>query len=166
MEGTMTSSDQNQLIADVARDIIAQTAPEELPLFRATSVAYFKNPEKILKDQKRKDEILGFGPGEVVSLLTPTVLVVVTEVVTFVTAEVQKSIATESASIISELVKKQFKRFQPEEKKEQNEVARLTPEQIAQIRKRTYEKARQLKLSESQAGLLADSVVGSLVAAS
>ncbi len=32
----MTSAENNQLIADVARHILAQTAPEELPLFRVS----------------------------------------------------------------------------------------------------------------------------------
>ncbi len=44
----MTVSDQNQLIADWARDIVTQTAPAELPLFRVKSVEYFKNPDKSL----------------------------------------------------------------------------------------------------------------------
>ncbi len=34
--GNMTSAENNQLIADVARHILAQTAPEELPLFRVS----------------------------------------------------------------------------------------------------------------------------------
>jgi hypothetical protein len=82
----MTSAENNQLIADVARDIVAQTAPQELPFFRATSVAYFKNPEKALKQQTGKDEMLGFGGGEVVTLLTPIVLTMMTEVFTFALA--------------------------------------------------------------------------------
>src|ERR1700676_3619260 len=119
MEGTVTNAENNQLIADVARDIVIQTAPQELPLFRATSTAYFKNP-KAHKNQVGKDEILGFGTGEMVSLLTPVVLTVVTEVVTFLTLEVKKAAAAESASLISDHVKKLFKRFHPEEEKERN----------------------------------------------
>jgi hypothetical protein len=163
MEETMKNSDQSQLIADVARDVVAQIAPEELPLFRATSVAYFKNPDKLVKKQMRKDEMLGFGVGEAVSLLTPTVLVVVAEAVTFVTAEVKKSIATESAGLISDLVKKQFKKFQPEEKKAGDNPPPLTLEQIAQVRKLAYQRFLQLKLSDAQANRLADAVVATLV---
>ena len=44
----MTSAENNQLIADVARDIVAQTAPQELPLFRMTSAEYFKTPDWLM----------------------------------------------------------------------------------------------------------------------
>ena len=51
----MPSVEQNQLIADLARDIVKQTAPQELPLFRATSTAYFQNPDTLLKNTKGRD---------------------------------------------------------------------------------------------------------------
>lgn len=155
----MTGSDQNQLITDVVRDIIVQTAPEELPLFRATSTAYFKNADRVLKGQVSKDELLGFGAGEAVSLLTPYVFVVVTEVVRFVIVEVQKSVATESADLISDIVKKLFKRVRPEE----NNLLPLTSAQLAQVYKVAYESARRLNLSNDRARLLADAIKGSML---
>ena len=155
----MSDPDQNQLIADVARDIVRQTSPEELPLFRATGAAYFKNPDKVLKEQKSKDELLGFGAGEAVALLTPYALVVVTEVVRFVTEQVQKSVAAESADLIGDIVKKLFKRVRPEE----NNVLPLTLAQLAQVREVTYESARRLNLSDDRASLLADAIKGSML---
>jgi hypothetical protein len=155
----MTDPDQKQLIADVARDIVMQTAPEELPLFRATSAAYFKNPDKVLKGQTSKDEILGFGAGEAVVMLTPYVLVIVTEVVRFVIAQVQQSVAAESADLISDIVKKLFKRVRPEE----NNLLPLTPAQLAQVRKVAYESACRLNLPDNQASLLADAIKGSML---
>lgn len=68
--------------------------PQELPLFRPMSAAYFKNPDKVLKSQSGKDEMLGFGVAEAVIMLTPSILAIMSQVVTFVTAEVQKSVAT------------------------------------------------------------------------
>ena len=159
----MTSAENNQLIADVARDIVAQTAPQELPLFRATSAVYFKRPDKALKNQAGKDEILGFGTGEMVSLLTPVVLTVVTEVVTFLTLEVKKAVAAESASLISDQVKNLFKKFHIEGEKGQSGSSSLTREQIARVRKLACERFLQLKLSESQANRLADAIAISLI---
>ena len=52
MEGTMTSAENNQLIAGVARDIVAQTEPGELPLFQAISKQYFKRPADALSEFK------------------------------------------------------------------------------------------------------------------
>src|SRR5579859_1040144 len=121
MEGTMIGAENNQLIADVARDIISQTAPQELPLFRMTSAEYFKNPDKALRNQASKDKILGFGTAEMVSLLSPIVLTVVTEVVTFLTLEVKQAVADKSASLITDRVKKLFKEFHPEAEQEKND---------------------------------------------
>jgi|SRR5882724_4449009 len=162
----MTTSEQNQLIADLARDIVEQTAPQELPLFRATSAAYFKNPNKVLKKTKGKDDILGFGVGEAVVLMTPSLLFIMTHVVQFVTAEVQKSVVTESTSLISDLVKKMFTKFRAGEKKEQADPLPFTPEQLAQVRKIAYEDAAILLGSDPRAHLLADAIVGSLATSS
>jgi hypothetical protein len=155
----MANQDQNQIIADVAREVITQMAPEELPLFRSTSTAYFQNPERVVKEEQNQDELLGFGGGEVVVLLTPYVLQIMTEVVKFVAGEVQKSLAVESASLISEIVKKLFKRVRPEE----NDLVPLTAAQLAQVRAVAYEKACQLKLPDGQANLLADAIKGTLL---
>jgi len=67
---------QNQLVADLARDMVAEIAPQELPTFRAQSEAYFKDPERALKGQAGKDDMLGFGVGAAVTFLTPVVLAV------------------------------------------------------------------------------------------
>jgi hypothetical protein len=64
----MTNTEKNQLIADVARDIIEQTEPAELPLFRAISREYFKRPAEARKNQSGRDEMLGLGIGEAVFL--------------------------------------------------------------------------------------------------
>lgn len=161
----MTSAENNQLIADIARDIVAQTEPGELPLFRAISTEYFKRPAQALKDQPNKDELLGFGIGEAVSLLTPAVLVVVTQAVAFLTAVVRQSVAKESTSLIDEQVKRMFKKFRHEEARDGLPPAPLTYGQLAQVRKQAYEKFLQLKLSDVQANRLADAVIASLVAA-
>ena len=58
---TALDSTQTQLITDVARDLVPQTAPEERPLFRATSTAYFRHPNKALRDHAGDVERLGFS---------------------------------------------------------------------------------------------------------
>ena len=163
----MTNLEQNQIIADLARDVVEQMAPQELPLFRATSVAYFKSPGKAFKTSKDKDDMLGFGVGEAVVMITPSILVVMTHVVQFVTAEVQKSLAAESAGLIDSCVKKMFKKFQSSEGgKAQDTPPPLTPEQLAHIRGLAYEEGMRLMHSDARARLLADAIVGSLVTSS
>jgi hypothetical protein len=148
----------NRLVTDLARDLIVQVAPQEGPLFRPNSEAYFKDPQQALQRQAGKDEMLGFGDGGVVTFLTPIVLMVTTEVVKFLIEEVKKSAAAEGAGIISEAVKSLFKKFRPKN----NKVPPLTPEQLDQVKKLATKKAIQLKLSDSKAALLADSIVASL----
>ena len=160
----MTDIIENQLIAELARDLISQTVPQELPLFRANSEAFFTNPEKLLAGQKGKDEMLGFGVGEAVAMMTPAALMVTSEIVKFLTEEVKKSAKGEGTALVGETVKKMFKKFRVEEKKE-NSPAPLTPEQLNQVRELALKKARQLKLSDARCKLLADALVGSLAVA-
>ncbi|MFQ6013946.1 MAG: hypothetical protein ACE5NP_00710 [Anaerolineae bacterium] len=165
----MTDSTKNQLIANVARELVAQTAPQELPLFRATSEVYFKDPEKALKGGAGKDDMLGFGLAAAATFLTPVALAVASEVVEFVAEEVKESVEEESEELIDDAVKKVFKKFRREEEKKDKEKEEppspppLTPEQLEEVRELALEKARQLNLSESQAELLADSLVGDLI---
>jgi hypothetical protein len=165
MEGTVTSVENNQLIADVTRDIVSLTEPGELPLFLAISTEYFKRPAGALKNQSGRDELLGFGIGETVPLLTPAVLVVMTQVVTFLTVVVKQSVAEESASFINEQVKRMFKKFRQEGARDELAPAPLTLEQLAQVRKQAYEKFLQLRFSEARANCLADAVIASLIVA-
>jgi hypothetical protein len=158
----MPDSTYNQLVSEVARDLITQIAPQELPLIRATSEAFFKDPDKVLSTRSGKDDMLGFGTGEVVTLLTPITLAVTTEVISFLSEEIKKTIKDESANIVSVSVKALFKKFRPEEKPEKQLPPPLTGEQLARVREIALKKARQLKLSERNARLLADSLVGSL----
>lgn len=161
----MTDKTEAQLIAELARDLISQTVPQELPLFRANSEAFFSNPEKLLAGQKGKEEMLGFGVGEAITMLSPAILVVTSEIVKFLIEELKKTVKDESSALVSETVKKMFKKFRPEENKE-NSPAPLTPEQLAQVRELALKKARHLKLSDARCKLLADALVGSLAVAS
>ena len=160
----MTDKTENQLIAELARDLISQTVPQELPLFRANSEAFFSNPEKLLAGQKGKDEMLGFGVGEAITMLSPVILAVTSEVIKFLTEELKKTMKDESSALVGEYVKKMFKKFRTDEKKE-NTPAPLTPDQLAQVRELALKKARHLKLSDARCKLLADALVGSLATA-
>ncbi len=158
----MVDSAQQQVVADVARGVVAQVAPEELPLFRAQSAAYFQSPEKALKGQGGKDEMLGFGGGEVVTFLTPVVLSVTTAVINFLIPQIQDALKTQSAPLINNAVKGLFSKLTPAGSDPPSPAISLSRAQLAQVRQIAVEKGRQLNLSDSQAALLADSLVGSL----
>jgi hypothetical protein len=157
----MPDSEYNQLVTHLSRDIVTQMAPEELPLYPVISEAYVKDPEKTLRGQISKDEDLGFGVAEAAVLLTPVVLEVMKSVVMFLWAEVAKGVKQESTRLIGDSIKSMFKKYVPADT-HQGQVPGLTSEQLAQVRLLALEKARQLSLTEDQALLLSDSIVGSL----
>jgi hypothetical protein len=153
----VTEPVENDIVADVARGLVAQTAPQELPLFRATSKAYFKDPKKVLEQEQGKDEMLGFGV-EIAMFVAPVALEVAKAVVKFVAEELRKSTQKEASSVIEERVHKLFHRDEGGGEPEPG----LTREQLAQVHQVALKTATQLKLPKPQADLLADSVVGRL----
>lgn len=149
----MSDVAQNQFIASTARDLVAQFAPQELPLFQATSEAYFKNPNKLLRGQSGKDEMLGFGVVETVSavMASPIILNTVNEVVRLILDEAK------DAGFFKRLFGKS--RTAVEESKGPRPLTREMMQQMYQV---AFEKGRQSKLSETQAAQLADSLVAKL----
>lgn len=140
-------------------------APDELKFYRATSEAYLRDP-KAIEAQAGKDEMLGFGLEDGAAYLTPAVLAVTTEAVKFVAGEVRKSAEAESSGMIRDFVKKVFGWFRRADKMEERKaLPPLTQEQVVEVRRLAFEKGRQLNLPEAQAGLLADSLIGSLATA-
>jgi len=155
--GITTDRIPDQLIADLARDAVAQIAPQELPLYRALSEAYFKDRKKAVEGYVAKDEMLGFGFPEAVAFATPVIL----DVLRYIADHVLQTIEAESADAASDTVRQLFKRFRTHETQEQE--PHLTSAQIVEVRRLAFEKARKLKLPEAKATLLADSIAGSLV---
>jgi len=167
----LTEPSENALIADVARDALQQVAPQELWRFRAASQAYFDDPDRVVTAGKSEDEMLGFGAEQQITLLTPLVLAMATQVVKFVADEVAKSLKAESPSVIQQYVRMIFKRVTPTDEmqsKEETPTAvsvpmALTPQQLARVRDIALETARRLNLADDRAELLADSLIGRLV---
>lgn len=157
----MSDTSQSQLVEEIAHDLVGQVAPHELPLFRATSAAYFRRSARSLKTQGARDEMLGFGTDTAVTFLTPIVLAITNEVVEFVAASVKTSIAIDSGNLAVEQVKHMFRKYQPSHSAAQ-QMPLLTSAQIAQARQLAFQKARQLNLAEAQAGALADALADSM----
>lgn len=149
----------NQFVSELSRDLVSEVAPQELPLFRAASEAFYKDPENLTAERPATDDMLGFGTGEAVALLTPVIIAVSQQVVLFVMEQVKKSGEEQGATLINETVKKMFKKFRPARK---DGPVPLDSEQLAQVRKMALKQALELKLSEQRARLLADAIVGRL----
>src|SRR5438552_17448460 len=90
---------QRDLIAEMSRDIVADVAPDELPLFRMNSTAYFKNPKKARESREGQDDTLGFAIEAMVPLLTPVIIAVVTEVISHLEQSLSSHMASAAAGL-------------------------------------------------------------------
>jgi hypothetical protein len=149
------------VVADAAQEIVARAAPQEMPLFRATSEAYFADPEKALADRKPKDEMLGFGVEAAALLLTPVIIDVTRRVALALVRQFGDAVEKESSEAVGGFVHRLFHR----EKgggEARDDVPDLSSEQLHEVREIAYSRALELDVPEDRAGLLADAVVGSL----
>jgi hypothetical protein len=161
VSGAEIAEVRQELVVALARDVVTTQAPEELPLFRATSRAYLDTPEAVLKRTVGRDETLGFG-AETFAAITPFVLAVSSVVVNFLAAQltaVAQEAATEEAR---GLLRGWLARIR---EKRDGAVPPLTADQLARVRDLAFAKARQLELPEDKSSLLADAMVGSLASA-
>ena len=141
-----------RLEAELGRVLVAQLAPAELPLFGAMSRAFFADPKRARPTGSGGDDILAFGVAEAAGLLTPAVLTAACEVALYLTKEVGKAFAKVGVDSVVEQVKRLFRR--------EPTAVRLDGAQLAQIRQMAFDTARQFKLSNAKASLLADALVG------
>jgi hypothetical protein len=161
----MSEQVPDAVVADAAREIVARAAPQEMPLFRATSEAYFADPEKALADRKPKDEMLGFGIEAAALLLTPVIIDVVRRVATALVKSAGDAVEKEGSEAVGGFVHKLFQRGKGKgegEGEAQEDVPDLSSEQLQEVREIAYSRALELDVPEDRAGLLADAVVGSL----
>jgi hypothetical protein len=157
----MSASEFDQLAAEFGRNVVARAAPQELPLYRAISESYIKDPQHTIKYGRNKDEMLGFGMAETVTYLTPIILPVLSTVFKFIAEEIKSSIHDQH--LVGDTLKKLLTKAGID--KGGNGAAQLTSEQLSRVRQLAFDKAVELKLQDKQASLLADSIVGSLALA-
>jgi hypothetical protein len=150
----------NALVAELAQLVLERAAPEELVLFEETAQEYFDDPGAVL-DPTRRDEPVGFGLN--LALLTPYVLAVVTPAVRYLAATVADSLAEESRPLVAGMVRRLLRKPQPVPSGIQPPPP-LNAEQARRVRELAYQRALALGLDDDHAVLLADSVVGGLVA--
>lgn len=158
---SVAAAQNDDLVAALARATVERAAPEELPLFRATSEAYLRDPAS-LGSGKSRDEMLGFGVEAAAMLVTPVALQVARDVLGFLHEQLRERAREHGEGAIDRLLARLVGKDEPEEGAEPVE---LSDEELERVRAVALEKARALKLSDERATLLADSLVGSLATA-
>jgi hypothetical protein len=159
----VSAAESDALVAALARATVEKAAPEELPLFRATSEAYFEDPQALKQSGGGKDEMLGFGVDATMVLMTPVVLQVAKDVIGFLGEQLRDRVREQGEGAIDRVIARLVNRNGGEGEAEP--VEELTQEQLEQVRALAIKKGRALKLSDERATLLADSLVGSLALA-
>ncbi len=168
----LSTPTDDELVVALARATVERAAPEEMVIFPAASEAYLEGQDPAKRT--RGDPMLGFGVDSAVLLLTPIALTVAKDVVVFLRAQLAKQAEEHSDDVFDWLVDKLFRRDDDKAADATNSAsvaaepvaaAELTDEQLEEVRQLAIEKAKQLKLSDDKAELLADSLVGSLATA-
>jgi hypothetical protein len=153
----------DDLVTSLAREMVEECAPEELPMFEATSEAFVADPDRVEKEVAR-DEMLGFGLETAVVAIAPYALAIARHVVATLLEQVEGALAEESEGFIRDRVRALFKQFRGSGTTTE-EPPRLTTEQLGRVKAAAIAKASELGLPEAQGRLLADSVAGSLATA-
>ena len=141
----------------LARQVVAEQSPAELPLFNATAARYRADPSGTLAAGGRVDETLGFGVETAVVLLAPFALELVKRVFTQLADKLGDSAADSIAGRVSALF-----RPDPHEGKSPDADVALTPEQLALVSQTAREQAAHLTMPTAQADALANAVVAAL----
>jgi hypothetical protein len=144
---------ENETIVRVARDAVAELAPEELAGFDATAEAYLAAPSRVRR-RRTKDDPLGFGVEEVSVLLSPVALAMAQSTLDSIAQDVARSSVT--------AVGARLRRLLPRRSKTPQVSTPLNRGQMADLRSAAIEKGRQLGLDDQRAALLADAIIGRL----
>jgi hypothetical protein len=158
--GPLPAEAEKELVAELARSVLVQAAPEELALFGETAEEYFADPRALL-DPGRRDEALGFGLD--MAMLTPYVLAVSAGVVRFLATTVADAARQESKPLVTRLVRRLLRQPDAAAQAAGDAPPPLSSDQARQVRDVAYQQAKHLGLDDDQATLLANSVIGGLV---
>ena len=146
----------DEIVRSIGRELVSRIAPEELPLYPSL-VSQFQDAKRARRSKASSDDqILGFGAGEVVTLLTPVIL--------SFTRSFWDAIVAQAAQTALHGVLQQLQAHRPGQRNGPAETPRFTEAQIQLVRTVAEQEACRLNVSKKQAGLLADAMVGVLVA--
>lgn len=150
------SGDTDEIVGSIGHELVLQLAPEELPLYPSL-LSQFQGA-KGGRGRKRSsdDQLLGFGAAEAMTMLTPVIL--------SFTSGFWKALVAEAAKPAAHGVLEYVKAHLPGRRGAAAGVPALTPDQLQLVRTVAEREAGRLDIAESQAGLLADAMVGVLTA--
>ncbi|MEV7968165.1 hypothetical protein AB0O34_19575 [Sphaerisporangium sp. NPDC088356] len=142
------------LVADLARIMVAEVRPAELPMFRPMSEAYFADPERSLAGGDGGGGPLRIGETGLVLLLTPVALAAAEEVTKYLFGEAIRPALVRGGAAVRRL-------FGIGGRPGKSETAvRLTDEQWAHVHRIVEDVAVRFGHGQDVAQVMADTVVG------
>ena len=142
----------DEIVGALGRELVSDLAPEELPLYPSL-LSEFQGAKRSRGGKKSSDDqLLGFGAADALTMLTPVIL-------TF-TSSVWQALVADAARSAAHGVVEYARSHLPGH----HEVAAppLTADQLQLVRTVAERAARRLDISQGQAGLLADAMIGVL----
>lgn len=154
MEIRQVNTEGRYQIRNIVRYVIADVAPEELPYLDGLCRFDDKTILRRLKRGDRSDEPLGFGLGDLVTLLTPILWLALEETARRAADAAVDGAVRQGKAGLRRILKR---------RKEPMTVPPLTPEQLADLRRRVIEVGARHGLELPAAERLADALVVRLV---
>jgi len=152
MSGTVPTD----LVEALARQVVADVSPAELPLFSATAARYRADPGGTLAPPRGRDDALGFGAEAAVLLITPFALDLAKRVLLRLFDRLGDSAADGLAARVGGwLSGGRHEQSAPA-------VEPLTPEQLRLVADTARAEASGLALPPDQSERLADAIVATL----
>ena len=143
----------DEIVGSLGRELVSSLAPEELPLYPSL-LSQFQGAKRGRGGKSSDDQLLGFGAAEALTMLTPVIL--------NFTSSFWQALVAEAASSSVHLVLECVRANLPG--RDQAAPPPFTADQLQLVRTVAEREARRLDISQGQAGLLADAMVGLLAA--
>lgn len=147
--------------ADLARDVVGQLAPDELPAFDVIASPYLRDPSRA---ERRlcagSDDPLGVDLGSAIIVLTPVVTLVCGSVATALAQGVTTEVSSRSKKFTGRLLDRLGRWHRH---RDTIEAFDWTAGQLDEIRAVAVARATALGVKQGQAETIADAVVGALV---
>jgi len=144
----------DEIVGSLGRELVSDLAPEELTLYPSLLSQFQRAKRGRRGKDSSDDQLLGFGAAEALTMLTPVILNFANGFWQALVAEAAQS----SAHGVLEYVKAHLPGHH------EATAPPLTADQLQLVRTVAEREARGLDISEGQAGLLADAMVGLLAA--
>src|SRR5690349_19800915 len=144
-------------VRDVVRDVVAEVAPEELPLVDALSQFDDATVVYQLRLRRRRPEPLGFGVDAVHGVVTPIIWIVTSAAAGRIGGTAGDGLVKGLGSLVHKILRRHPAPVS---------IPPLTSAQLGEVRREALEAARRSGLSESRAEQIADALVAKLAAPS